>query len=70
MTKFQAFLKQIGSNLRQLRVRFGLTQVEASKKAGIPERRYQDIESGKANMTLRSLFRLSHLYKVKPKQLL
>ena len=70
MTKFNAFLKTIGTNIRQLRSRFGWTQIEASKKIGIPERRYQSIEAGNANLTMKSLFRLAQTYKVKPKQLL
>ncbi len=70
MVSFKSFLKQIGQNVKELRVRRGWTQVKASEKAEIPERRFQDIEAGRANITLRSLFRIAHIFKKNPKELL
>jgi DNA-binding XRE family transcriptional regulator len=70
MSRFHDFLKRVGENVKNLRQRLGWTQVKTSDKAGIPERRYQEIEAGRANMTLRSIFRLAHVFKKKPKELL
>jgi transcriptional regulator with XRE-family HTH domain len=70
MIQFQKVLERFGNNLKKLRNRLNWTQMETSRKAGIAERRYQEIEAGRANITLRSLFRLSQVFRKGPKDLL
>ncbi|MFQ5544095.1 MAG: helix-turn-helix domain-containing protein [Nitrospiria bacterium] len=47
-------LKQIGKALRTLREKRGLSQVEM-ESLGVSHRYYQRIESGKANITIKTL---------------
>jgi transcriptional regulator with XRE-family HTH domain len=70
MQSFQTFLKRVGQNIRKFRTRAGWTQVEVSDKSGIPQRRYQELEAGRANFTLKSLFRIAHTFGKTPRELL
>jgi transcriptional regulator with XRE-family HTH domain len=70
MIDFEKLLGRIGQHVRTLRHRAGWTQEQASDKAGIPNRRYQSIEAGRANMTLKTLYRLARLFKKDPKALM
>ncbi len=57
-----AFLKEVGSNLRNARKRAGMKQVEVETKAGVAYRHYQDIEAGKVNVSLDTLCRLADAF--------
>ena len=57
------FRKDVGENLREARRKAGLRQVEVPAVAGIAYRHYQDIETGKVNVTLDTLCRLAQAYK-------
>ena len=62
--KFDTLLQQIGHNLRAARTRCGLRQIDIEEKTGLTYRHYQSIEVGKVNMTVETLYRLAHLFKV------
>jgi transcriptional regulator with XRE-family HTH domain len=70
MRKFKSFLERVGQNVKRFRLRFGWTQAQTSLKAGIPERRFQEIEAGRANLTLKSLYRIANAFGKKPKEIL
>jgi transcriptional regulator with XRE-family HTH domain len=64
------FLKKLGSKLAARRRENNLTQEEAAKKAEIPYRYFQSIESGKVNLTLSTLLRLARSLRAHPAELI
>lgn len=68
--RFDAFLKQMGRNIRAARVRCGLRQVDVEEKIGLESRHYQKIEAGKINVTVETLYRLAKLFKTTEQELL
>jgi transcriptional regulator with XRE-family HTH domain len=69
MCKFDNYLRQIGKNIKAARVKAGLAQIEVHERSGITYRHYQNIEAGKVNVSLETLFRLAKLYKTTVKEL-
>lgn len=57
--KFRRVASALSSQLRRRRKELGLTQEDVADSLGIVARQYQKIESGKTNLTLRTLVRLS-----------
>ena len=51
--------KEIGRRLREARLAAGLTQEEAAAAAGIDAKRWQRLEQGSVNATLRTLGRVA-----------
>lgn len=64
MTTFDALLKDVGREIAMTRKSRGLRQTDVAEKSGISYRYLQSIESGKANVTLSTLFRLAQLFGV------
>ncbi len=65
----EKYLKKLGLRLREIRMQKGWT-LEETEEHGWPSWRHlQKIESGK-NITLSTLFRLSLVYKMTPKDIL
>lgn len=56
--------KQIGQNIREAREKAGLRQIDVEDRIGITYRYYQTIEAGGANITMKTLYELSKLFKV------
>lgn len=56
---YTSFLKELGKILKGLRKDKGLSQVEFSKELGINYRHYQDLEGGKSNLKMETLFNLA-----------
>jgi transcriptional regulator with XRE-family HTH domain len=52
-------LKTVAQRIRNARVAAGLTQEKAAAEAGIGYKRYQRIEGGGVNLTLRTLHRIA-----------
>ena len=52
-------LKEVSQRIRDARVQAGLTQEKAAAEAGIGYKRYQRIEGGGVNLTLRTLHRVA-----------
>jgi len=69
--EFQEFIKKVGNNAKSLRLKQCLTQ-EAMEKGEFPValRTVQDIETGKSNASLRSIYKIAKKLKVHPKDLL
>lgn len=63
-------LKQVGMNLKSARRSARLRQTDLATKSGVAYRHYQDIEAGKINLTLDTLFRLAKALDVHPAALL
>lgn len=59
--EFSSFLRRTGANLRKARWLAGLTQEEVAAQGGITYRHYQELERGRVNPTLRTLFELARL---------
>jgi transcriptional regulator with XRE-family HTH domain len=70
MKTFTTFLEKVGSRIKSFRHQAGLTQAKVSDEIGMPYRRYQSIEAGKANLTLKSVFRIARYFRRQPKTLL
>jgi two-component system, response regulator PdtaR len=60
--EYNIFLKELGKILKILRKDKGLSQVEFSKELGINYRHYQDLEGGKSNLKMETLFNLAKFY--------
>ena len=52
-------LQEAGRRIASLRKGLGLTQEEAADRAGIDYKRWQRLEGGSVNATLRTLLRVS-----------
>lgn len=63
-------LKTVASRLRESRLKAGLTQYELADQAGVRQSYIYELESGGANITIKTLFRMSELLKVDPRDLL
>jgi transcriptional regulator with XRE-family HTH domain len=57
-------LRQLGKNIKTARKNCGLKQVEVYEGCGLTYRHYQNIEAGKVNVTVETLYRLAKLFKV------
>ncbi|MEW6056609.1 MAG: helix-turn-helix transcriptional regulator [Bdellovibrionota bacterium] len=66
---FQKYLQQVGKNIKSARLKAGLRQVDLEEKIGLNYRHYQNIEAGKSNLSLETLYRLAKLFKVDVKDL-
>lgn len=66
---YEEFRRKVAVNIREARQRAGLTQ-EEMERFGFNIRHYQDIEGGKVNCTLETLYRLSRAFKITPESLL
>jgi len=51
--------REIGRRVRAARLRAGMTQEAAAGEAGIDYKRWQRIETGEVNCTIRSLVRIA-----------
>ena len=61
---FEAFLKSVGRKIAGIRRDRALTQKDVAQQAGISYRYFQNIETGAANMTLATMYRLAGFFKV------
>ena len=66
---YDAFCSKVAANIRKARTDADLTQ-EGMEKFGFNIRHYQDIEGGKVNITLETIYRLAKALKVNPDILL
>lgn len=62
--KLETYLKCLGSNIKNARIRAGLRQVDVNSKADVTYRHYQNIEAGKINVTIATLRRLAGVLNV------
>jgi transcriptional regulator with XRE-family HTH domain len=67
---FDDFLKVVGQKIAAIRKSKALTQKDTATRAGISYRYFQNIESGAANLTLSTLFKLSRFFNVRVDELL
>lgn len=61
--EFSTFLRRTGANIRKARWLAHMTQEEVAARGGITYRHYQELERGKVNPTVRTLFELARLFK-------
>lgn len=57
--KYDPFLVRVGQNVAEARLRAGLTQEELAERLEVIPRIVQKIESGRLNLTLRTIARLA-----------
>ena len=67
---FQLYLKQLGGNLKNERIKNGITQEMFAEMNNIDYKYYQRIETGKVNITIKTLYKLSKSLKINPNSLL
>ena len=60
------FLKRVGENIAKHRKLKPLNQMDAAEQAGFSYRYYQKIESGTANMTLATIYRIAQFLGIHP----
>ena len=60
----------IGSKLRCIRKRLGLTQAEVAEATGLSDRTYADIERGTVNMRMKSFLRICSALHITPDEVL
>ena len=70
MRRFAAFRKRIARNIREARRAAGLSQEKLVELAGFNARWYQDIEAGKSDIRLSTLFRIAQAIGLEPEDLL
>ena len=69
--ELEEFLTKIGKKIQKIRKENGFTQENMEEgEFAIPVRTLQDIEAGKANVTVSSLLKIAKQLKVKPKDLI
>jgi transcriptional regulator with XRE-family HTH domain len=66
---YDKFRKKVALNIKNARKNAAVTQ-EGMAKNGFNIRHYQDIESGKVNITLETIYRLAHVFKTSPDKLI
>ena len=66
---FQQCLKLVGANLRKTRIDLGFTQEKLAEMIGTDYKYYQRIESGTANITMKTLYKLCESLKIDPMRL-
>lgn len=66
--EFEAFLIEFGSKVKQARTAHGKTQewMDDKQDYGIDIKHYQSIEQGRANVTLKTIFKICRKLKVPP----
>ncbi len=62
--------KLVGDNVRRVRTRKGLTQEQFSEKSGFSQQYISDLERGRRNPTVVTLFELAQALEVTPVELL
>lgn len=65
----QNHIKAFGNNLRALRIRKGLTMTELANLCDIEYRQVSDIELGKINTTIATVYLLAEALEIPPKDL-
>ena len=70
MKIFAAFRKRVARNIREARKAAGLSQEQLVEAAGFNARWYQDIEAGKSDIRLSTLFRIAQALELEPQELL
>lgn len=63
------FLELIGKNIREIRVRKGLSQAEVANRCGKERQSYQRVESGTINATIWYLEHIAQALEVELKEL-
>lgn len=59
---FEDFQRRVGERVKKARWITGMTQEDAAAKAGLTYRYYQELERGRVNPTLRTLFSLARAF--------
>lgn len=57
-------LTELGEKIRRARIAADLTQEDAAHKSGIDYKRWQRLEQGAVNPTIRTLLRIAHALKM------
>ncbi len=64
--KYEQLANLVGYNIKRCREEAELTQEQLADKAGFNYKYYQRVESKKANLTLRTIARISEILKIHP----
>ncbi|MES2514730.1 MAG: helix-turn-helix transcriptional regulator [Bacteroidota bacterium] len=66
----EAFYARVAKNVKKLRLKKGLTQIELSYDMDVTKQVIQKIEAGKMNLTLKTLLKLSSHLETTPAELI
>jgi len=67
---YEQFCVNIGLNIKYFRGRQNMTQEDLSEKIELASRYISDIERGKRNITLKTLYKIAQALNVEPNDLL
>jgi len=69
--KFNEFKKNLGNNIKKVRESKGVTQewMDDKLEFGIDIKHYQAIEQGRANITLKTLYKICRKLEVQPEEI-
>lgn len=70
LMKTTQFLRKIGQNIKEARIKAGMRQIDVNEKTGLTYRHYQNIEAGRINLTVATLCKLSKVFNVPIHELL
>ena len=62
--------RKLGDNLKKIRTKKGITQIEISKKLGVNRSFVSNLENGKTNPTLATITKLAQVLGVSTNELL
>lgn len=68
--EYVKFCVNIGLNIKYFRNKLNMTQEDLSEKIELATRYISDIERGKRNITLKTLFKIANALKISPDLLL
>lgn len=68
--KHRAILKSIGAKIKSSRLKKGIRQNEVAYRCNFDKSSYSNIEAGKRNITLITLFKIAHALEVDVSQLI
>jgi transcriptional regulator with XRE-family HTH domain len=63
-------LQKMGSRIRDARRRAGLRQIDVYERIGLTYRHYQEIEAGRVNITILTLYKLARLFRSRMAELI
>ena len=61
---YEEFLKKLGFRIKMRRMQLELTQAQLGEQVDISENRISEIESGRCNITLKSLHKIFSVLKI------
>lgn len=71
MHSFESFQRELGLNIKKIRTAKGRTQewMDDKQEFGIDIKHYQNIEQGRANITLKTIYKICRKLEIEPAEI-